>query len=514
MSQSNQSENVEKTVRDWAQLEHSLLHAVVSIQRSFIGDYDIQDAFGQILEELLRLTGSEYGFIGETLYDPEPYLLTHALTDVSWDEETSKLYKENMAKGFEFRNLNTLFGVSLITKQTVISNSPKDDPRSGGLPHGHPGMNSYAGIPILREGRLLGLIGLANRPGGYESDLIGRLDPVIITCGTMIEAVRQHYETSQLTSELVTKKQLLDAILLNVKDGIIVMDYMFNIELANSSASLLLNKEFDDITGAKLTELLDSEASESIQASIQKFLLLGTSDALLATFETEITGETLATKHIEIGISELKLGNRKLFVLNLHDISARIAQQSSLEAMNTTLRQLSETDGLTKLANRRQFDNAMTTSFRNARRLGLHLFVAIIDLDFFKNYNDHYGHPAGDEVLVSLASIFESQLQREVESCARIGGEEFAIIMMGCSQQHFETRLKSIADKLEACGIEHQSSQLKRVTISVGCARLTDLMTTPNELYEAADKALYQAKANGRNQVSWLTENDESSTAG
>jgi len=105
---------------------YGLLNAIVAIQAAFIEESDIRKSFSRMLDSLLELTQSEYGFLGEVLYDGEdqPYLVAHALTDISWDEETRQLYEVNMAKGFEFHNLNTLFGVTLATGDTLISNTP------------------------------------------------------------------------------------------------------------------------------------------------------------------------------------------------------------------------------------------------------------------------------------------------------------------------------------------------------------------------------------------------------
>lgn len=134
-------------IRDLSELKESeaklarasdLLRAVGRLQSSYIirGKIDAADTFEDLLQLLLSFTGSEYGFVAEVLRDEQgqPYLKTHAITNIAWNEEMQAFYEKHKAKGLEFRNLNTLFGAALVTGETVISNSPATDPRRGGLP--------------------------------------------------------------------------------------------------------------------------------------------------------------------------------------------------------------------------------------------------------------------------------------------------------------------------------------------------------------------------------------------
>ncbi len=139
--------------------------------------------FDGMLESLLELTESEYGFIGEInlaadgsplmeesymKFRGRPYLKTHAITDISWNDETRAFYAENAPKGMEFHNLQTLFGAVIVTGEPVIANSPSNDPRRGGLPDGHPPLNAFLGVPFYKNGEMTGMIGVANREGGYD----------------------------------------------------------------------------------------------------------------------------------------------------------------------------------------------------------------------------------------------------------------------------------------------------------------------------------------------------------
>lgn len=117
-----------------------LLDTIKRAQDNYIVDSDLNLTFNDILTNLLLLTQSEYGFIGEILYTVkgEPYLKTHAITNIAWNKETQELYEKNAPKAMEVYNLKTLFGAVLTDGKTVIANDPSTDPRRGGLPEGHP----------------------------------------------------------------------------------------------------------------------------------------------------------------------------------------------------------------------------------------------------------------------------------------------------------------------------------------------------------------------------------------
>ena len=129
--------------------QNEILKIIYNLQNKFISGSDVKAQFEGFLRSLVLFSESEFGFIGEILHDDGvPYLKTHAITDISWDGESKKLYDQMFKSGFEFRNLNTLFGETIRTGQLVIANNPQTDARSGGTPKGHPPLKSYVGIPI------------------------------------------------------------------------------------------------------------------------------------------------------------------------------------------------------------------------------------------------------------------------------------------------------------------------------------------------------------------------------
>ncbi|NOY63325.1 MAG: GAF domain-containing protein [Gammaproteobacteria bacterium] len=181
-----------------------LLNAVTTALSQYIAETNPDVLFNGLLETLLELTGSEYGFIGEVFYsdDNKPYIKSYATTDIAWNAQTRKLYDEVKQRGMLFSKFDSLYGSVLKTGQPVISNRPDNDPRRCGLPQGHPPLNAFIGIPFYGGGELLGMVGIANREQGYSRALIDRLQPFLTTCGHLIQAYRNNLKHQRIEDEL------------------------------------------------------------------------------------------------------------------------------------------------------------------------------------------------------------------------------------------------------------------------------------------------------------------------
>lgn len=181
--------------------------------------------------------------------------------------------------------------------------------------------------------------------------------------------------------------------------------------------------------------------------------------------------------------------------------SARLEKE--LHQANHDLRRVSETDALTGLANRRKFDTVYESAWQQAARHGSMLAVVILDVDDFKNYNDRYGHQAGDACLKRLAQVLRSHARRSGELAARYGGEEFALILPGLNGVEALNRAQDIRRAVEALGMEHAAGRhAKTVCVSAGvAARVPRYDEAMSALLHEADVALYAAKAQGKNTV-------------
>jgi diguanylate cyclase (GGDEF)-like protein len=174
----------------------------------------------------------------------------------------------------------------------------------------------------------------------------------------------------------------------------------------------------------------------------------------------------------------------------------------ALEKANRRLKALSRTDGLTGIANRRRFDEVLASEWARSQRSGEPLALAMLDIDWFKAYNDHYGHLAGDDCLRSVAAVLSNCAARHTDLVARYGGEEFAIVAPGTTAAQMQALALEIQQSLAALALAHPTSPSGCVTLCAGvAAAVATPGTTPDSLVAAADQALYQAKATGRNRV-------------
>jgi phosphoserine phosphatase RsbU/P len=189
----------------------AMLEAVQQAQRQFIAEGDARPTFEYLLQKLLGLTDSEYGFISEVRYrlDGQPYMKAYAISNIAWDEKSRAYYEQKDEGGLEFHNLDTLFGAVITTGQPVLANDAQQDPRHGGVPDGHPVMKSFLGLPFFHGEEMVGLVGIANRVGGYDPDLCDYLTPFLTTCASLIAGFRVRRQRRLMQEELRLTTQRL-----------------------------------------------------------------------------------------------------------------------------------------------------------------------------------------------------------------------------------------------------------------------------------------------------------------
>ena len=185
------------------------------------------------------------------------------------------------------------------------------------------------------------------------------------------------------------------------------------------------------------------------------------------------------------------------------EVVARVKTHLNLKRKQDLLERLVGIDGLTEIPNRRQFDTVLDKEWRRAQRTQTPLSLILLDIDYFKHFNDRYGHTAGDECLRKVARTLARSVKRASDFVARYGGEEFAVILPGATIDQAVEVAEKIRENVESLHLCHAGSQVSDyVTLSLGVATLIpNPETSPQNLIETADKALYRAKANGRNQV-------------
>ena len=177
------------------------------------------------------------------------------------------------------------------------------------------------------------------------------------------------------------------------------------------------------------------------------------------------------------------------------DVTARVLREQQLEKMATV-------DVLTGLPNRRQLNEQSRLKWRLAARHSDFLTLHVIDIDFFKAYNDVYGHAKGDKCLREVGAAIRKVLKRPDDFCARYGGEEFVVLLPGTDAGGALKVGEDICASVRDLNIRHDASEYGIVSVSVGCATVRPAFADDDgSLFEAADAALYQAKRQGRNRV-------------
>ncbi len=193
---------------------------------------------------------------------------------------------------------------------------------------------------------------------------------------------------------------------------------------------------------------------------------------------------------------------RSLYARNLELEKLVEERTRALAESNARLEAMSNTDSLTNIANRRNFDSTLAQEWNRALRAGRPLALIILDVDHFKHYNDHYGHVAGDDCLKALAQTLVKAERRAGRLVARYGGEEFVALMPETTQDEVMAAARHIQAKIWELALPHAETEPGIVTVSLGAISVVPTMEhTPDFLLRQADAALYRAKSQGRNQV-------------
>ncbi|MDO6441802.1 GGDEF and EAL domain-containing protein [Marinobacter sp. 2_MG-2023] len=276
---------IESDKSEYVPVSH-LNRAIHHAQNVFLTSDNERSAFSQMLSDLLALTGSQFGFIGEVLHESNgtPYLKVGAITNIAWNPETQALYQDVERQGMIFDRLDNILGQPMVTGEIIISNNLPEDPRRGGLPPGHPPIHTYIGIPVFTGRKHLGLIGLANRAEGYTRKLADELAPL-----------------SQTLANLIERKRLYE-------------------EQRSHKQDLELATNFDTLTGLpnrrRLTELFEQELYEADQRK-----------GLVSVCFIDLDGfKTINDKHgHSVGDAVLRSVAAKLLAtVRTHDIVARL----------------------------------------------------------------------------------------------------------------------------------------------------------------------------------------------
>ena len=283
----------------------------------------------------------------------------------------------------------------------------------------------------------------------------------------------------------------------NVNDMIVRFSPEFQRLYVSPACRDLLGYEPEELIGKHPRDLTHPDDQETLERSLFGRLLAGS-----ATARASYRAMRKDSRYVWLEASTRRLEDGSGFVSVLRDISERKALEARLEEANRQLRLLAREDGLTRLANRRRFDEALGAEYRRAMRVGSPLAVVMLDMDCFKAFNDTYGHPSGDACLQALAGVLTGGCRRPADLPARYGGEEFVLLLPNTDAAGALAVAECVRAAVRALAIPHAGSEHGFATVSVGVAALAPgCEQGPAALVEAADAALYEAKRAGRNTV-------------
>ena len=652
----------EGKLKYYSHIQNTIRH----VQDKFIDDIDDKNVFPDLLKQILELTKSEHGFIGEVLYTAEnkPYLKMFCASELFVNTNKPHSDQDVTGTAIECHNLNSPPGEVITSGRPVIANSPvHNECFSNAIK-----IKNFLGLPLSSEGKLTGVVGVANRASNYETALYDDLQILLVTLGGLIKSYRKD-------KTLIENEARYRAVVDNAADGIITINTKGLIVSFNGASANIFGYTKNEMINRNVSMLMPEPFQSQHDNYLNRYITTGEQHIIGAGREVKGLHKDGRTFELDLAVSEIGKGDDRLFIGIIRDISERVSAKKarlhyskSLEQLheitsdyalasdekitallklgqeifnlplaivsqvdgerytvkyvaspdglpapgtefplgetycchtlsanaptgfnnvgesdiknhpcyklfelesyigapllvrgkrygtlnfsgpdpidqpftrvdfsiiqlfaqwvsfeitrhqaetelekayvdvniaNSQLEKLSRTDALTGIANRRYFDETLAQELNRAMRHGAPLTLIICDIDYFKNYNDTYGHQAGDTCLQLVTKSIKASFARAGELVARYGGEEFAVILPDVTQEKAIELAESMRKNVSNSKLKHEKSDIAEwLTISAGVATLIpDHNTTMSILIEQADKALYEAKANGRDNV-------------
>jgi diguanylate cyclase (GGDEF)-like protein/PAS domain S-box-containing protein len=284
-------------------------------------------------------------------------------------------------------------------------------------------------------------------------------------------------------------------------DGLLVIYRNFSVKRINASMLNFLDMKKTEAIGQKCFDLMPCAWCNTAECPLTK-ILRGKTSIEIDIERTRKDGVMVPFMFSATPLRGIE-GSVIGMVAQFKDITDRKYAENTLKEANERLERLSTSDGLTGVANRRCFDQTLQREWTRLQRTKDPLSLIMCDVDFFKLYNDAYGHQGGDDCLKAVAQALQDSARRGGDCVARYGGEEFAVIMPVTEEKNAVHVAEKIRQAVEKMAIAHsKSSVAPHVTLSLGVATVVpDDLETPQSLIKRADEALYRAKSSGRNCV-------------
>lgn len=361
------------------------------------------------------------------------------------------------------------------------------------------------------------LTGIAERLGRLieqkeKRDKFAELNEELLQTNEQMEYVLSKANTMAIEAEIANIE--LGQIFNTSADAMWVIGSDYRIQRANKKLQELTGQSEKELTGKLCHEIFSHSLCQSDACPLRR--ISRGAKVVEYDFEHQFGQEKsiscILTATPLRGLDQELIG----MVADFKDISDRKKAEEKLRQANMKLERLASIDGLTQVANRRQFDEVLEQEWLRLRREKLPLSLIMIDIDCFKIYNDTYGHQQGDNCLQSVAKSISQQTRRPADLVARYGGEEFVVILPNTDSKGAVYLAEQMRKQVQLLKLPHKNSPVMPVvTISLGVSTVVPLADhSPEELLACADHGLYQAKEAGRNQVQFTPFNSTISPAG
>ena len=498
----NKRLQLEVLERDMAEEQISrkskLLDAVNHILQQALADISDRTLAQIFLSMARKITASPYGFVAE---------------QVRGDWQVTAIYQhENHRPLTKKVSSPELSEISRIWRQMINTGKPVSVPKMDApfqwhpLPSSHPKLKSMLAVPLSKQQQISGFIALADNKQGYA--LVDQTDVEALSQAFIETLQRKRLEQAQAVSE-----KRLNLALESGNEGL--WDYLpltGHIYYSPRWFAMLGHMAEDypetletwyTLTHPDELPILEDalgSLSENLQTDVNIEIRMLSRSGQWRWFQ--VRGRVVAVN--ESGAVERIIGT-------LIDVSKYKQVEVALQKANDELQRLAALDALTQIANRRRFDDRLAQEWRRAQRENKPLVVIICDIDHFKQYNDTYGHLKGDDALYAVAQAINAALKRPMDLVARIGGEEFAMILPNTNIEGARRVANEVKNAVEELQIRHRTSKVSDyITLSFGVAATIPAEERSSKiLIDAADRALYRAKAQGRDRIVYAAKEEE-----
>jgi diguanylate cyclase (GGDEF)-like protein/PAS domain S-box-containing protein len=478
------------------------------VQNKFISEQEASHVFLELQRKILELTDCDEGLIGELMLDDmkQPYIAPLSINNKIHLYSGNTVIKISDGDCPRLGNVNTLLGKVMTTGKPLINNGPNisSDQLGFRLEKGKEA-NNFLGLPLYTGYQFVGILCLVNNKGEFAKSIYNELEVLLQTLAQLIVAYRER-------KTLIDNEARLRMVVDNAVEGIISTDETGTITSFNSAAERIFGYSQNQMIGTAVISLIP-EHNHTGHIEAVKFLLNDEFNVRQVNNELETDGLHRNGKLIplELSISKVVTQQGLQYTGIVRDITERKQHEaelsraySELQMAHEQLEEQNRRDSLTGLANRRHLDETLNLEWKRAERQPENpLSLILCDIDYFKNYNDTYGHLEGDECLRQVSLAIKNSFTRKVDLPARYGGEEFMIILPNTSTDSATRQAERMRQNIWALAIEHKSSQVAaRISISAGVYTIhsTEGISLKSSI-GFADESLYEAKAAGRNKV-------------